>query len=116
MSFGYTEYDEILRPQDFPGIITKTEYDFENWQVSYANNTLNSLEFEVSYLSGTTLNVVPPPGQLPNVADTTRVTFNTLWRPIDRLRNDNTYLYTELESRSGGTKIFSNEIIRSSWN
>ena len=116
VSFGYTEYDEILRPQDFPGIITKTEYDFENWQVSYANNTLNSLEFEVSYLSGTTLNVVPPPGQLPNVADTTRVTFNTLWRPIDRLRNDNTYLYTELESRSGGTKIFSNEIIRSSWN
>lgn len=113
---GYTDYQEILRPQDFSGIITKTEFNYENWQLSYANNTLNSLEFDVSYRSGTALNIVPPAGSLPNVADLTRIDFNVLWRPIDRLRNDNTYLYTELESRSGGTKIFSNEIIRSSWN
>ena len=46
----------------------------------------------------------------------TRIDLDVLWRPFDRLRNDNTYLFTELESRRGGGKIFSNEIIRSSWN
>ncbi len=114
--FGYTDFQEILRPQDFSGIISRTKFEYENWQLSYANNTLNSLEFDVSYRSGTTLNIVPQLGSLPNIADFTRINLNMLWRPIDRLRNDNTYLYTELESRSGSTSIFSNEIIRSSWN
>ena len=84
--------------------------------MSYANNTLNSLEFDVSYRSGTTLNIVPQLGSLPYIADFSRIDLIMLWRPIDRLRNDNTYLYTELESRSRSTSIFSNEIIRSSWN
>jgi len=74
------------------------------------------LEFNGSYRSGTALNLVPAAGSLPTVADSNRISFDMLWRPIDRLRIANTYLYTELEIRSGGSKIFSNEIIRSNWN
>lgn len=113
---SYTEYDEILRPQDYPGIVGHIEYDYDNWQLSYSNNSLNSLEFDASYRSGTTLNLVPPSGELPNIADTTRVDFEMLWRPFDQLRNDNTYLFTELKSQSGSADIFTNQIIRSSWN
>jgi hypothetical protein len=113
---GYTESDELLRPQDFSGIVTDTKFGYENWQLSFSNNTLNYLEFDARYRGGTTINLVPLPGELPNVADMTRIDLDVLWRPFDRLRNDNTYLFTELESRRGGGKIFSNEIIRSSWN
>ena len=113
---SFTDYTEILRPQDFPGIVATTRYDYDNWSLSYGNTTLNTLEFGVDYRSGTTLNLVPARGTLPSVADTNRIDFDMLWRPFDRLRVANTYLYTELESRNGQGKIFSNEIIRSNWN
>ncbi len=112
---SWTDYTEILRPGDFPGVVTTQVYDYDNWQVSYENNTLSSLEFEFSVRSGTTLNLVPPVGMLPSVADTNRYDVEALWRPIERLRIANTYLYTELESQ-GGAKVFSNEIFRSNWN
>ncbi|NKB32894.1 MAG: hypothetical protein GKR91_07330 [Pseudomonadales bacterium] len=111
----WTDYSEILLPGDFPGLFTSQIYKYDNWQVNFENNTLDTVEFEASYRNGTTLNLVPPIGQLPNVADTNRYDVSFLWRPIDRLRINNTYFYTELET-SGGSKVFSNEIIRSNWN
>ncbi|PCJ23424.1 MAG: hypothetical protein COA96_11780 [SAR86 cluster bacterium] len=117
-NFGlsFTDFSEILRPKDFSGLASNRVYKYDNWQVSYGNSTLNTLSFDVSYRTGTTLNLVPPAGFLPTVADMTRFDLDMLWRPIDRLRISNTYLHTELESRSGSSKIFSNKIIRSNWN
>ncbi|HIN90762.1 MAG TPA: hypothetical protein EYN04_09085 [Porticoccaceae bacterium] len=114
--FQYSDYTEILRPQDFPGVVSNTRYDYDNWQVSFYNSTLESIEFKASYLSGNTLNLVPSIGSLPTVEDTTRVTADLIWRPIDRLRIANAYFYTEVETKSGGSKVFSNEILRSNWN
>ena len=114
--FQYSDYTEILRPQDFPGVVSNTRYDYDNWQVSIYNSTLESIEFKASYLSGNTLNLVPSIGSLPTVEDTTRVTADLIWRPIDRLRIANAYFYTEVETKSGGSKVFSNEILRSNWN
>ena len=114
-SFGYTEYDEVLRPQDFNGLAGNRSYNYEDWQVSVENNTLNSLEFEASYRSGTSLNLLPPRGMMPSVVDSSRVSLDALWRPIDRLRVLNTVLNTEFETQ-GGTKVFTNRIARSNWN
>jgi hypothetical protein len=116
-SFGaqWTDYSEILQPGDYPGLVATQNYKYDNWQLNFSNNTLDTVEFNLSYRNGTTLNVVPPVGQLPNVADTNRYDVSMLWRPIDRLRINNTYFYTELDTR-GGSKVFSNEIIRSNWN
>ena len=114
-SAGYTEYDEVLRPQDFPGLASNRDYNYEDWTVSIENNTLNSLEFEASYRSGTSLNVVPARGTLPSVVNSSRVSIDALWRPINRLRVLNTYLNTELETK-GGAKVFTNRIARSNWN
>ncbi len=113
---SWTDYTEILQPGDYPGLLTTRVYDYDDWQVNFSNNTLESLEFDVSYRAGTTLNLVPPVGMLPNVADTFRFDAELLWRPIDQLRVANTYLLTELETRSGGSKVFTNEIFRSNWN
>tara|TARA_B100002003_G_scaffold251836_1_gene298005 strand:- start:4659 stop:6410 length:1752 start_codon:yes stop_codon:yes gene_type:complete len=113
---SYTDYTEILRPQDFPGIVSNKRFDYDNWQLSFNNSTLSTLEFGVRYRAGKTLNLVPAAENLPAVADTSRIDIDVLWRPIDRLRVDNTYLLTELETREGGIKAFTNEIIRSNWN
>lgn len=114
-SAGYTEYDEILRPQDFPGLASNRSYNYEDWTVSVENNTLNSLEFEASYRSGTSLNVVPARGTMPSVVNSSRVSIDALWRPINRLRVLNTFLNTELETK-GGAQVFTNRIARSNWN
>ena len=58
---------------------------------------------------------MPQLGSLPSVADTNRVDFNVAIRPIEQLNIANTYFLTELDTQ-GGTKIFSNEIVRSAWN
>lgn len=113
---SFTDFNEVLRPQDFPGIVINQGYDYDNWRVSYSNDVLSTLSFDANYQSGTTLNLVPPAGTLPFIADTSRVNVELLWRPFDRLRVANTYLHTELETQRGGTKVFSNEIIRSNWN
>ena len=68
-----------------------------------------------SYRQGSALNLVTKAGFLPSVADTSRIDINLLLRPLEQLSIANTYFLTELETRSG-TKIFSNEIIRSNWN
>jgi hypothetical protein len=115
-SASYTEYSETLRPKDFAGILSNRVYKYEDFQLGFKNTTLNTLSFSASYRSGTTLNLVPPRGTLPSIADTTRYSFDMLWRPLDRLRISNTYFHTELQSKIGGTDIFSNDIIRSNWN
>ena len=111
----WTDYNEVLRPGDFDGIVTNMGYDYATWEVGYTDTTLSSLEFEVEYIWGSALNLVPPAGALPAVADTKRIEADLLWRPFDRLRVANTYLHTELETQAGA-KVFSNQIIRSNWN
>ena len=115
LSLSWTGYNEILQPGDYSGLMQTQNHNYDDWQVIYENISLNTLEFELGYRAGSTLNLVPSIGTLPYVADHGRITAEVLWRPTDRLRVSNTYLHTEVES-SAGARIFSNEIIRSNWN
>lgn len=115
LDLRWTEYAEVIKAGEFPGLNTTRAYDYDSWQIGFDNNTLEKLQFDANYRQGSTLNLVPQIGYLPSVADTTRIDFNVLIRPIEQLSIDNTYFLTELETQ-GGTKIFSNEIVRSNWN
>lgn len=115
LNLSWTGYNEVLRPGDYPGLMATQNHDYDDWQIRLGNNSLNTLEFGLGYRWGSTLNLVPNVGTLPYVADHARVTADALWRPTDRLRVNNTYLYTEVQN-SAGARIFSNEIIRSNWN
>ena len=114
LRFNWTEYNEILQPGDYPGVMVTQNHDYDDWQMGLTNNSLNTLEFDLGYRWGTTLNLVPSAGVLPYIADTSRVTADALWRPTDRLRVNNTYLYTEVKNPAGN-HIFSNEIVRTNW-
>src|SRR5690606_17609071 len=80
----------------------------------YRNTTLESVTFDATYRDGTALNLVPAIGALPSVADSNRIDLDLLWRPLERLRIDNSYVRSELEDH--GSKLFSNDIFRSTWN
>ncbi len=112
ITIGAQEVSEVLRPQDFAGLPRAQAYDYGNFSASYRNSALSSLTVDLSYRQGDALNLVPRVGFLPYVADTNRTDISVLYRPIERLRIDNSYVRTELD----GGKVFSNDIFRSSWN
>jgi len=115
LNISRTDYNEILKPGDFPGLNAVRSYDYDTWQIGFNNNSLEALQIQANYRQGSALNLVTKAGFLPSVADTSRIDINLLLRPLEQLSIANTYFLTELETR-GGTKIFSNEIIRSNWN
>lgn len=112
ISIGAQEVTEVLRPQDFAGLARAQAYDYGNFNARYRNSVLSSLTIDLSYRQGDALNLVPRAGFLPYVADTNRTDISVLFRPIERLRINNSYVRTELD----GGKVFSNDIFRSSWN
>jgi len=107
---------ERLRPQDFPVLVTNRDYDPETWSLRFYSQTFARIGFRAELEAGTAINVVPTVGMEPELADTRSAALELLWRPLNRLRVDTTYLYTRLDDRGGGGKIFSNEILRSRWN
>ena len=112
ITIGAQEVTEVLRPKDFVGLPRAQAYDYGNFSANYRNSVLSSLTIDLSYRQGDALNLVPRAGFLPYVADTNRTDISVLFRPIERLRIDNSYVRTELD----GGKVFSNDIFRSSWN
>ncbi|MDO9317904.1 MAG: DUF5916 domain-containing protein [Gammaproteobacteria bacterium] len=114
ITLGAQDITEVLRPIDFAGLVRPQGYSYDNVSARYRNTALSSLTFDLSFRTGTALNLVPKRGTLPFVADTQRLDVSLLWRPIERLRVDNSFVTSELDSNRG--KVFSNEIFRSSWN
>ena len=107
---------ERLRPQDFPGLATDRSYDSETWSINFESQAFSKIGFSAQLEAGTAINLVPEFGMQPELADTQSAELELLWRPMDRLRLDTTYLYTNLDDRGGGGEIFSNEIFRTRWN
>lgn len=114
ITLGAQDITEVLRPIDFAGLTRPVAYGYNNLSARYRNTALASLTLDTSFRKGTALNLVPRRGVMPSVADTQRLDVSVLWRPIERLRVDNSYVASELDGRGG--KVFSNEIFRSSWN
>jgi hypothetical protein len=114
ITLGAQDVTEVLRPIDFAGLTRPVAYRYDNLSARYRNTALSTLTLDVSYRNGSALNLVPRRGTLPSVADTQRLDVSVLWRPIERLRVDNSFVTSELDGRGG--KVFTNEIFRSSWN
>jgi len=116
LSVGYNKLRERLRPKDFAGLTNNRDYSQHQWRVQLRTDSLSKFGFSADVRWGTAINLVPPVGLEPELADSLTTGLELLWRPMDRLRIDNTILFAELEDRNGGGKIFDNRIVRSRWN
>jgi len=114
-ALGYNKIRERLLPKDFAGLVSSRDYHREAWNATISTNSLSRFGFLAEVEVGTTINLVPPAGFEPELADTKSAWFDMLWRPMDRLRVDTSYLFTQLDELNGG-KIFDNRILRSRWN
>ena len=116
LELEYAVDRERLRPQDFAGLPSNRDYESKSWVFSFESQSLSTLGYGIELEGGSAINLVPETGSPPELADFKGAELELLWRPIDRLRVDTSYIYTELEDQSGAGRIFSNEIIRSRWN
>jgi len=113
---GVNGIDERLRPQDFPGLATTRDYSQRRWFVDFSTDLFSKIGFELGYDEGSVINLVPPLGAEPELADRKQITAELRWRPIDRLRVDTTYLSTSLDDRGGRGSIFDDTILRTRLN
>jgi hypothetical protein len=74
------------------------------------------VEFSAEWTWGQRINLAPPAGQAPALANRISGEFGVTVRPSTRLRIDNTYLLFRLTSRQDGSSVFNNHILRSKWN
>jgi hypothetical protein len=116
LSVGTNTIRERLRPRDFPGLLNVRDYSQERWNVRINSDTFAKLGFSFGIDEGTVINLVPPVGVEPELADRTQIEASLLWRPMDRLRVDTTFLSTALDDRSGRGAIFDDRIVRTRWN
>ena len=76
----------------------------------------SSSGFTANIRGGDTINLSPVEGQEPDLADFITSELGFLWRPLERLRLDLTYLNTSLEDPLSATEILKDSIIRAKWN
>jgi len=113
---GMEKLRERLRPQDFAGLTDNRDYPQETVYASLETQAFSTLGLSATLESGEAINLSPAAGSEPEVVDASSAELTVFWRPIDRLRIDSTYLYTELEDPSGAGSIFTNEIFRTKFN
>jgi hypothetical protein len=116
LSVAFDTVKERLRPVDFAALLDNRDYQQESWQVSFESQVSATIGYAATLRLGEAINLSPPTGSEPALADSTVAELELFWRPLDRLRVDNTFLHTELDARNGAGSIFSNEIFRSRWN
>ena len=111
----YTGDQEMLRPRDFVGLPGNRTYSHHRQGLYFETAFLDQFGFRGDYSRGSQINIVPPQGQLPELADLTLGSVSVLLRPEGHLRIENTYLFERLGDRATGASIFNNHIIRSKW-
>jgi hypothetical protein len=106
---------EMLRPLDFQGLTQNTVYSHHRQGLYFETSLLSQVSFKADYSQGAQINIVPPAGQLPLLADVNTANVSLVLRPEKHLRIENTYLFDRLSDRLTGASVFNNHIIRSTW-
>ena len=115
-SIGTNKIRERLRPQDFPGLASVRDYPQDRWFFNFSTDTLQKFGFSAGLDKGTVINFVPPLGLEPELADRTFIEADLLWRPMDRLRVDTSFISASVDDRAGRGSIFDDRIVRTRWN
>jgi hypothetical protein len=106
---------ELLRPQDFADLPTNRVFSHHRNGLYFGTSFDPRITFSTDYSRGTLINIVPPSGQEPVLANLNRLNTGVTIRPLSHLQVENTYILERLTDRGQGENIFNNHIIRSKW-
>ena len=107
---------ERLRAQDHSNLGRAKDFKQSQWRLEAETQMFSSTGFTANIRGGDTFNLSPVEGQEPELADFITSELGFLWRPLERLRLDLTYLNTSLEDPLSATEILKDSIIRAKWN
>jgi len=106
---------EVLRPQDFVGLTENRDFYQSRKGVFVKSDYYSQATFRAEYSQGARINLVPPAGQEPSLANVSRASLQLIVRPLVPLRIENVYLFERLTDRARGDSIFNNHIVHSKW-
>jgi hypothetical protein len=119
---GQIEFDmqasvikERLRPQDFSGLNENKDFERKTWSTGFGSDLSHIFGYEIAYESGTDINLKPPVGEEPVLADISQIQLELDWRPTDQLFASTELLNLQYTDQASGARIFDNQIIRSRW-
>jgi hypothetical protein len=114
----YTGLVERLTPDEFPALPDKTRYSSARQGVYWSSRALSGiLSFAGEYARGTVINLVPPEGVEPALADSSQGLLNATWFATHAIRLEGTYVFSRVSEPSSARRAFDNHILRSrlSW-
>jgi len=103
---------ERLRPRDFPVLSEPRDYASDEIGVDFSTDFVNAVHGGLTWEAGRTANFAPLDGAMPEPAERRAARLELTLRPLDRLRIENTFLYTRLEDRADGGEILTDQILR----
>jgi hypothetical protein len=116
VALGYRCHDETLPADEFDTLSRPTEYAQDQWFAAFGTQRFSTVGFSAVVNWGTRINLVPPEGEPPELADFVESRADLLWRPIPPLRLDLAWLRSELGNRGGAGPIFTNTLGRARLN
>jgi hypothetical protein len=113
----YTGLVERLRPEEFPALPEETRYTSARQGVSWDTKVLRFLSLKGEFARGTVVNLVPPEGVAPDLADSTQGTFSFKWFATRSIKLEGTYILSRVSVRDASRRVFDNHIARAklSW-
>ncbi|MCG6924143.1 MAG: DUF5916 domain-containing protein [Acidobacteria bacterium] len=109
----YTGLIERLRPDDFPALPEETRYSSGRSGLYWSSRSLfRTLTFSGEYAHGTVINLVPPEGVEPALADSTQGSLGFEWFATRSIRVEGTYLLSRLSTKTTSRRVFDNHILR----
>ena len=114
----YTGLVERLRPDDdFPDLLEETRYSSGRQGIYWSSSYAHSLIFSGEYAWGTVINLVPPEGVVPPLANSTQANLHLTWFVTRSVKLEGTYLLSRVSEQPGSTRVFDNHIGRAklSW-
>jgi len=108
----YTGLHERLGPEDFETLPEVKKYSSSRTGLYFSSFIINQLGFEGELALGTLVNIVPPEGSPPVLADATEGKFQLTWFPLKNINLTGTYILARAISRDGSGSVFDNHIGR----
>ena len=113
----YSGLVERLSPDDFPDLSEETRYDSERVGLYGTSSFSRRVTFSGEYARGTVINLVPPEGVEPALADSTQGSLGFTWFITRSVKLQGTYIFSRLSEQNSPARVFDNQIGRArlSW-
>jgi hypothetical protein len=109
----YTGLVERLTPEDFPALTEEARYSSGRQGVYWSSRALSGVvSFAGEYARGTLINLVPPEGVEPELANSGQGLLNLTWFATHAIRLEGTYVFSRVSEQSSSSRVFDNHILR----